>query len=132
MAMAHPNEDRLRELYAIFATGDLQGFLDGCTDDVTFEVPGNTPFSGTFTKTTFPEWITGVMTRAEGTFREDVLDVFANDDRGILLLNHEFDRAGAHRQYGTAHIVTFRGGKIATWLERPDKLSEFEDAWGTD
>jgi hypothetical protein len=29
--MAHPNEERLRDLYATFAKGDLQGFLDGCT-----------------------------------------------------------------------------------------------------
>ena len=44
--MAHPNEDHLRDLYAIFAKGDLQGFLDGCTDDVTFHVPGDTRASG--------------------------------------------------------------------------------------
>ena len=130
MAMAHANEDRLRELYAIFARGDLPGFLDGCTDDVSFTVPGNTPSSGTFTKATFVDWITGIFGQTNGTFREDVLDVFANDEHGILLLHHEFDRDGARRQYETAHVVTFRGGKIATWQERPNSLADFEDAWG--
>jgi ketosteroid isomerase-like protein len=70
--MAHPNEDGLRELYGVFAKGDLQGFLDGCRDDVTFKVPGNTPGSGTFTKESFSEWIAGVLgqtgARSKNTF----------------------------------------------------------------
>jgi len=65
--VSHPNEERLREVYAIFAKGDLPGFLDGCTDDVTFTVPGNTPGSGTFSKATFMEWITAVLGQTAGT-----------------------------------------------------------------
>jgi hypothetical protein len=30
--MAHSNEDHLRDLYATFAQGDLQGFLGGSGD----------------------------------------------------------------------------------------------------
>jgi len=129
--MAHPMETWLRELYATFARGDLQGFLDGCTDDVTFTVPGNTPGSGVFTKATFMEWITGVLGAAGGTFQEHVLDVFANDEHGALLLHHEFERAGQHREYRTAHICEFRDGRIAAWTEHPGSLREFEEAWGT-
>ena len=128
--MSHPNEERLRDLYAIFAKGDLDGFLAGCTEDVTFQVPGQTPASGTFTKADFPGWIGTVMTIAEGTFQEHVLDVFANDEHGVLLLHHEFDRAGAHRSYLTAHAVEFRGNQISRWEERPGSLAEFEAAWG--
>src|SRR5262249_44699024 len=92
-AMAHPNEERLRELYPTFARGDLEGFLAGCTDDVTFVVPGRTQVSGVQTKATFAQWITGVLNACDGTFQEHVLDVFANDEHGVLLLQHEFDRA---------------------------------------
>jgi ketosteroid isomerase-like protein len=127
--MAHPNEVRLRDLYATFARGDLSGFLEGCTHDVTFTVPGTTLASGVFTKETFIPWITRVIGATEGTFREDVLDVFANDDRGVLLLHHEFDRLG-RREYRTAHICEFRSGKIAKWTEHPGSPAEFEAAWG--
>jgi ketosteroid isomerase-like protein len=127
----HPNEVRLRELYATFAKGDLQGFLDGCTEDVTFTVPGNTPGSGVFDKQTFIDWITGVLGQTAGTFREDVLDVFANDEHGILLLHHEFDRDGQHREYETAHACELSNGLISAWEERPGSLREFEEAWGT-
>jgi ketosteroid isomerase-like protein len=81
--MAHPNEETLRELYGTFAKGDLQGFLEGCTDDVTFTVPGNTLGSGTFTKETFAQRITGVMGQTGGTFQEHVLDVFGNDEHAL-------------------------------------------------
>jgi len=128
--MAHPNEDRLRDLYATFANGDLDGFLAGCTDDVTFTVPGSTPGSGVFTKPTFVEWITTVIGATGGTFQEHVLDVFANDEHGLLLLHHEFDREGQHREYRTAHIVELRDGAISRWEEHPGSLREFEDAWG--
>jgi ketosteroid isomerase-like protein len=128
--MSHPNEDRLRHLYAAFAEGNLQGFLDGCTDDVTFTVPGNTPGSGTFTKETFLDWIGTIMAVANGTFREDVLDVFANDEHGVLLLHHSFERDGRQRAYATAHVVRFRGDLVAEWEERPGSLTEFEEAWG--
>jgi ketosteroid isomerase-like protein len=127
----HPNEYRLRELYATFAKGDLEGFLAGCTDDVTFAVPGKASVSGKFTKQTFGEMIAPVMQLSGGTFREDVLDVFANDEHGVLLLEHSFDRDGVHREYRTAHIVHMRDGKIAAWTEHPGSMREFEEAWGT-
>ncbi|HET6873690.1 MAG TPA: nuclear transport factor 2 family protein [Acidimicrobiales bacterium] len=126
----HPNEERLRRLYATFAQGDLQGFLDGCTDDVSFHVPGNTPGSGVFDKSSFFTWIGAVMETAAGTFQEHVLDVFANDDHGLLELRHELDRAGAHRVYLTAHAVELRDGLISRWEERPGSMAEFESAWG--
>jgi steroid delta-isomerase-like uncharacterized protein len=129
--MAHPNEERLRELYAAFARGDLQAFLDGCTDDVTFAVPGDTPASGVFTKGTFVEWITDVLTIAAGTFEEHVLDVFANDEHGVLQLRHEFDRDGVRRTYLTSHACELRDGLIARWEERPGSVAEFEAAWGS-
>ena len=129
--MSHPNEERLRDLYATFAKGDLAGFLAGCTDDVTFTVPGNTPGSGTFTKDQFTDWIVGVIGQTGGTFREDVRDVFANDEHGVLLLHHQFDRDGNHHEYRTAHIVDLRDGLIAGWTEDPGSMHEFEEAWGT-
>jgi ketosteroid isomerase-like protein len=129
--MGHPNEDRLRSLYAIFAKGDLPEFLAGCTDDVTFTVPGNTPGSGTFTKEQFTEWIVGVIGQTGGTFQEHVGDVFANDDHGVLLLHHEFDRDGKHREYRTAHVIGLRDGLISSWAENPGSMLEFEEAWGT-
>jgi ketosteroid isomerase-like protein len=128
--VAHPSEDNLRELYGLFAKGDIEGFLAGCTDDVTFSVPGESAVSGRFTKATFMQLLAPVMERSGGTFQEDVLDVFANDEHGVLLLLHRFDRDGEPRRYNTAHVVELTGGRICRWEERPGSQSEFEEAWG--
>jgi len=128
--MAHPNETQLRSLYGLFAQGDIEGFLAGCTDDVTFTVPGNAAVSGEFTKATFMDLLAPVMERSGGTFEEHVLDVFANDEHGVLLLLHRFTRDGTPRQYRTAHIVELRDGLIAKWNEHPGSVREFEEAWG--
>lgn len=128
--MAHPNEDTLRDLYAKFGRGDVEGFLEGCTDDVAFTVPGNAAVSGEFTKRSFSDLLRPVMERSAGTFREEVLHVFANDDHGVLLLLHSFERDGQPRRYRTAHIIKFHNGAIAGWTEHPGSMSEFEQAWG--
>jgi hypothetical protein len=103
--MSHPNEDRLRDLYTAFATQrDL-------------------------TQLTFTEWITGVLGQTGGRFQEHVLDVFANDEHGILTLHHEFNRDRSHREYLTAHAVQFEDRRICAWEERPGCMAEFEAAW---
>ena len=128
--MAHPSETRLRELYDRFARGDLDGFLGGCTEDVLFAVPGYATVSGTFTRDEFIPWIEATIARTGGSFGEDVLDVVANDEHGVVLLVHHFDRAGQHYEYQTAHRVEFRDEQIARWTEHPGSMREFEEAWG--
>jgi len=129
--VAHANETRLRALYAGFAAGNLQGFLEGCTEDVTFTVPGHTPGSGFVDRATFLPWITEVLRATGGTFREEVVDVFANDEHAALLLRHTFVRDGQARDYRTMHICELRDGRIARWTEYPGSMAEFEAAWGT-
>ena len=48
--MTHPNEEILRAAYAAFAQGDLNGYLQYCTDNITFRVPGKGKIAGTHTR----------------------------------------------------------------------------------
>jgi ketosteroid isomerase-like protein len=128
--MPHPNEQMLREAYADFARGDLAAYLAKCTDDILFRVPGRSPFAGTYTKNEFvTPWITGVLAVTGGTFRETVLDVFANDTRGVVLAHHAFERDGRSFAYHTAHLYRIDGGKLAAFEEYPDDLYAFDEAW---
>jgi ketosteroid isomerase-like protein len=52
-AVGHQNEAMLEDLYAEFASSDIDGFFSGCTDEVTVTVPGNASVSGNFTKARF-------------------------------------------------------------------------------
>ncbi|HSO96630.1 MAG TPA: nuclear transport factor 2 family protein [Acidimicrobiia bacterium] len=129
--MAHAMENWLRGLYDRFALGDFPGYLDACTDDVTFAVPGYASVSGTYTRDEFLGWLTACVAKTGGTFHADVITIFANDEHGVVLLAVDFDRDGDHFGYQNAHLLEFRDGKIARWVEHPGSMREFEAAWGT-
>src|SRR5688500_6875413 len=99
----HPNEDRLEKLYECFATGAFDQVLAMCYDNITFTVPGETPFSGVHTKTDFKEWIGKVWAISGGTFREVPYGIVANDYRGMVLLTHSLTRDGKEVRYRTVH-----------------------------
>lgn len=128
--MTHRNEQLLRDAYAVFAKGDVEGFLATCTDDITFSVPGNNVMTGEWDRAGFAgEFIQRLVTYTQGAFREDVVDVVANDDHGVLLLEHTVPHEGKTVEYRTNHVVTFRDGKIASWHEWPGDIDKFNEAW---
>jgi len=51
--MAHSNEEVLSKAYAAFAQGDLNGYLQYCTENITFRVPGKGKISGHHTRGQF-------------------------------------------------------------------------------
>jgi ketosteroid isomerase-like protein len=128
--MAHPHEDLLRRAYADFARGDLDGYLRACTKSITFRVPGRSRLGGTYTRERFgPDLIGMVMEATGGTFRETVLDVIANDTRGVVLAHHEFERNGRTHGYNTAHFYRIDNGRLASFEEYPEDLYAFDAAW---
>ena len=128
--MAHPNEELLRNAYATFAGGDMEGYLKDCTEDFTFHVPGCNQVSGSYRgKDEFRRLIGIVMKVTEGAFQEEVHDVLANDKHGVVLALHRFKRDGEPKEYRTAHVYHIRGGKLAECWEQPQDQQIFDDAW---
>jgi ketosteroid isomerase-like protein len=126
----HPSEKLLTDLYARFATGDMAGVLAMCDDSITFTVPGTTPFSGMHTKATFGDWIGKVMQICAGQFRETAVDIIANDDHGIVVLDHFVGRHGKEQYYRVDHIWGIRNGKLTSFIERPGDEEQFNRIWG--
>lgn len=128
--MSHSNEQVLRDGYALFGKGDVEGFLATCTDDVVFTVPGNNVMTGEYDKAGFArDFISRFMAYTKGDFREDIVDLVANDEHGVLLLEHHVGHDGRTAEYRTSHVVTFRDGRIASWREWPGDLTAFDAAW---
>jgi len=69
------------------------------------------------------------MELTSGTFRETVVDVVANEGRGLVLLDHEFERKGKKYVYRTAHIYRIEDGKLADFHEYPEDLYAYDAAW---
>jgi ketosteroid isomerase-like protein len=129
--MGHPIEELLADLYQRFGQGDLEGVLSLCTDDIIFEVPGSAPFSGRYTKATFPQLVQRVTEISRGTFGERPIQIIGNDDHAVALLDHWFERKGARVEYRTDHIWGVRDGRFSSWLERPGNQDEFDRVWRT-
>ena len=129
--MAHPLEATIREAYAAFGRGDVDGYLRACAPDFRFNVPGRGAIAGTFVGSEgLHELARKAMEGTGGTFREDVEDVLANDAHAVVLARHHFTRAGQPKEYRTAHVYAVRGGRLAECWEQPRDPAAFGDAWG--
>ena len=129
--MAHPMEGIIREAYAAFARGDLDGYFQACSEEWNFNVSGMGAIAGTYRgKQGLYELAQKAMTMTNGTFQEDVEDVLANDRHGIVLARHRFIRGGQQKEYRTVHVYEIRDGKLATCWEHPRDQAAFDAAWG--
>ena len=128
--MPHANEQMIRDAYAAFTRGDLEGYLAACVDDFTFNVPGRSRVGGSYKgRDGFMRLIGTVMELSAGHFEEEVVDVLANEHRGVVLATHRFSRNGAPKVYETAHVYDIRDGKLAECWEQPRDPAIFDDAW---
>jgi uncharacterized protein len=131
IGMAHPLEAIIREAYAAFGRGDLDGYLRPCTESFIFNVPGQGAIAGTYRgKTGLYELARKAMEATGGSFREEVEDVLANDQHAVVLARHSFTREGEWRDYRTAHVYQVRDSRLAECWEYPRDQAAFDDAWG--
>ena len=129
--MSHSLESTIREAYAAFGRGDVDGYLQACTKDFSFNVPGRGAIAGAWLgKEGLYELARMAMEVTEGSFREEVEDVLANDFHAVVLAPHQSTRGGQSQDYRTAHVYDIRSGKLAKCWEQPQDLSAFDDAWG--
>ena len=129
--MTHPLEPIIREAYAAFGRGDLDGYLRACTDSFTFNVPGSGAIAGVYRgKVGLYELARKAMETTGGTFHEQVEDVLANDHHAVVLARHSFTRQGESKEYLTAHVYDVREGRLAACWECPRDQAMFDDAWG--
>ena len=128
--MAHPLEAKVREAYAAFGRGDVDGYLRHCTRDFCFNVPGvalrPAPSGQGRTGPIAPQ-SNGDKRR---NLREEVQDVLANEQHAIVLARHRFERGGKSKEYLTAHVYDVREGQPGECWEQPRDQVQFDDAWG--
>jgi ketosteroid isomerase-like protein len=130
--MPHPLEATIREAYAAFGRGDVDGYLQSCTEDFTFHVPGRGGISGRYIGRHGLYDLAGkAMEVTGGTFQEEVEDVLANDDHAVVLARHRFTRGGNSMDYRTAHVYEIHEGKLSHCHEQPRDPASFHNAWGS-
>lgn len=130
--MAHPNEELLRKGYADFGRGDVDAYLNVCSSNFAFNVPGKSRIAGRYVgRAEFLGMVGKVMGGSAGSFQEEVHDVLANDTHGLVLAVHRFTRDGIQREYNTAHLYHIQAGKLMECWELPESQAQLDEAWGS-
>ncbi len=119
----HPNEDLIRRTYAAFATGDLQTVGESFAEDIVWHSLGQSRFSRDYTSRDDVFALFGtLLEETDGTFRIELHDVLANDERAVALTTNRGERLGRTLKYVEAAIFRVSDGQIAeAWLYVDDQ-----------
>ena len=91
----HPNEERLRRGYEAFAAGDMDAIREMFADDIVWRVSGRNPLAGEYRgQDQVFDFFAKLMQVSGGTFRVEVLDVLANDQRAVAITRTRVELAG--------------------------------------
>ena len=121
--MVHSNEDLIRSTYAAFAAGDLQAVGESLADDIVWHSLGHGRLSRDYTGREDVFGLFGTLfEETGGTFRIELHDVLANDQRAVALTTNRGERLGRTLVYDEAAVFRVVDGKIAeAWLYVDDQ-----------
>jgi ketosteroid isomerase-like protein len=110
--MEQSNQKVLETIYRAFGEGDVNTVMGLLTDDVEYRISGRGPVSGRFSgKEEVLGLIGQLMQLSNGTFRLEVLDILANERRGVALTRETASRNGQTLDNHAVHVWELRDGK---------------------
>jgi ketosteroid isomerase-like protein len=126
--MVQRNAQLLQTAYDAFSRGDLEPLLGALTDDISWHDSTLGPLAGTYTgKDQVLSLFGRMMTVYGGTLRLEVVDIFANDDRGVVLTREAGTTGGASATWTGVHLWSFRHGRCAQLVTYAD--AEYQRFW---
>jgi hypothetical protein len=117
-------------MFSDLAANRVEEFLAACSDQVLITVQGVSPMSCPLSPGQFPLWWEGLRRLAEDTLVTEVLLTLSEDISHVVILRHDFTRAGRKRRFDTVNRCTFRNGALAAWFSSPLERREYAEAWG--
>ena len=134
MESTHPNVKLIRDLYEVharfYAGGDIDPVSELLADDISWHVPGRSPIAGHYQgKEQVLDYFRARSERARGTFRIEVRDVLANDERAVVLAGGRATRDGRSLTWETAGVFRIADGRVAECWLLPFDQYEFDEIW---
>jgi ketosteroid isomerase-like protein len=128
----HFNEELLRKGYEAYEKGDIETVISVLADDIKWHSPGRNPISGDYKgKDEVLAYFGKKMEFTDGTFRQRVEDVLANDNQAIGLVTFLAERGLKTLQMRTVHVVGVQDGKIAEFWEYRDDPYAWDKFWSS-
>ncbi|MEO5671672.1 MAG: nuclear transport factor 2 family protein [Ramlibacter sp.] len=111
----HPNESALRDGYAAMAKGNGKQLALLLDPEAEWHIPGKSTLAGTYKglNDIFKFW-KRVAELAPGGLQLEVIDVFANDDRGGVFVIGRGARQGLTIEERGVHVFEFEAGKATS------------------
>lgn len=126
----HPNLELSRRGYAAFAEGDMETLDEIIADNVVWHVSGDNILSGDYKG---KEAVFGFFGRlaqeTNGTFKNDVHDMLANDTHGVALVNQSATRNGETLEGRTVHVFHVDDGELTEFWAFNENQAEFDEFW---
>lgn len=128
--MPHPNETRIRDTFAAFMRGDVGPAQSLFDPNVVTHVFRHGPTPGDLKGLdAFLEWGAELAELSGGTFREELLEVVADETTGFQRGLFTATRNGSIIEDQSVNVYRFRGGRIVeTWIFFGNPKG-FDDFW---
>lgn len=127
----HPNAARLRQLFDAFHAADLNTILEVLPEDAVWHFPGRSGrLAGSHRgRDAILAFLLEVQSLTDGTFRIDLIDIVANDDRAVVLFRGMGERGGKALDNPTClHVRMLDGRPVEMW-EFVWDLYRVDDFW---
>ena len=126
----HPNVELLRKGYAAFGAGDMQTVDALLSDDIVWHSPGNNPLAGDYKG---KDQVFGLFAKlvelTEGTFRQEIHDLLANDEHAVALCTLSASRGSKSVEFPVANVSHIRDGRVTEfWTATTDPQASI-DFW---
>jgi len=122
------NVQQAKDAYAEFTRGDIPAVLDSMTDDVEWVISPGSPLGGTFRgKAQVGEWFKRLGGEVEYTTFEPA-EFIAQGDKVVVLVHLAGTGRATAKKFvdDVAHVLTYRGGKLAHFRAYTDTATEGE------
>jgi len=128
--MAHPNETMIRGAFDAFMRGDVETARSAFDTEVVWHVSGRGPLSGDCRGfDAIARWGAQLYEKSDGTFREELHDVVANDSTAVQWVTYRATRNGKSIEDESVNVFRIRGGRIVECWVYFGKPYEFDNFW---
>lgn len=115
------HSENLKQVYAHLTEGHWSKALDFCAENVSFQVYGQSPIAGKYTRSNFAEWFQKLQDLTNGTYQLQIHDILVSDLHGTALGTEKFTMNGKAYEFRVAHVWRFENGKpLAGYLYERD------------
>jgi ketosteroid isomerase-like protein len=116
--------------YEAFSRGDTQSVLATLAEDIVWHVPGRGPLSRDYRgHSEVLGFFQLFMQLSDGTFRVQIDDVFAKDDRVVILCTETAQRGSRSWSSPQVHVWTIRDGRAIAFRQYQGDQQGEDEFW---